>query len=82
MYMVAHTLLLLLSLAMRWWYGGFAVPHVRCFAYQDHLSLLRTYTLTLRATSQCFATLDKLLSIGYETQMEDMASKGKTSYTY
>ena len=49
---------------------------------QDN-SLFLLYTITLLSTSaQCFATLDKLLSIGYGTQTEDMAIKGKTSYTY
>lgn len=46
------------------------------------LSLLFTTLSLCGASAQCFATLDKLLSIGYGTQTEDMAIKGKTSYTY
>ena len=41
------------------------------------LSLLFTTLSLCGASAQCFATLGKLLSIGYGTQTEDMAIKGK-----
>lgn len=63
-------------LAMRWCYGGVAVP------YQDHFELAIHYTLTLRGKCTMLrntrqATLDRLWNAngryGYQ---------GKTSYTF